>query len=71
LHATDRLIDIVSEAAGSESQTPAAIAALKRRGFLRILDVEQHHLPTCQVLITELRAALAADAKAEAFKAAR
>jgi len=71
LHATDRLIDIVSEAAGSESQTPAAIAALKRRGFLRILDVEQHHLPTCQVLIAELRAALAADAKAEAFKAAR
>jgi hypothetical protein len=60
LHAIDRLIDLVSEAAGSEPQTAAATAGLKRRGFLRILDVEQHHLPTCQALIVELRASLAA-----------
>jgi patatin-related protein len=65
LHAIDRLIDIVSEAVGSESQSPAAVAALKRRGFLRILDVEAGHLPTCEPLIAELRAALAADAAAE------
>jgi patatin-related protein len=71
LHAIDRLIDIVSEAAGFESQTAATVAALKKRGFLRILDVEQHHLPTCQGLIKELRAALATDEQPETFKAAR
>jgi AAA+ superfamily predicted ATPase len=70
LHAIDRLIDIVSEAVGSESQSPAAVAALKRRGFLRILDVEESHLPTCEPLIAELRAALAAD-EAPSFKAKR
>ncbi len=71
LHAIDRLIDIVSDAASSESQSPATVAALKRRGFLRILDVEEGHLPTCKQLIAELRAALAADEQAETFKAAR
>ncbi|WP_291557853.1 patatin-like protein [Bradyrhizobium sp.] len=71
LHAIDRLIDIVSEAVGSESQSPAAVAALKRRGFLRILDVEESHLPTCKPLIAELRAALAADGAPETFKAKR
>ncbi|MDE2467573.1 MAG: patatin-like protein [Bradyrhizobium sp.] len=65
LHAIDRLIDIVSEAAGSESQSPAAVAALKRRGFLRILDVEERHLPACKQLTEELRAALAADVQPE------
>jgi patatin-related protein len=58
LHAMDRLIDIVSEAAGPDSQTPAAIAATKKRGFLCILDVEERHLPACGKLIAELRAAL-------------
>lgn len=71
LHAIDRLIDIVSEAAGSESQPPAAIAALKKRGFLRILDVEEHHLPRCAKLIAELRAALTADERLETFKTVR
>ena len=71
LHAFDRLIDIVSEAAGSESRPPAAAAALKKRGFLRILDVEERHLPTCEKLIAELRAALTADEPLETFKAAR
>lgn len=61
LHAIDRLIDIVSEAADPESQSPAAIAALKRRGFLRILDAEERHLPACGQLIAALRAALIAD----------
>jgi patatin-related protein len=59
LHAMDRLIDIVSEAAGSDAQTSAAVAAQKRRGFLRILDAEQRHLPTCEKLIAELRTAIA------------
>ncbi|MBU6464861.1 MAG: hypothetical protein KGR71_20250, partial [Proteobacteria bacterium] len=53
------------EAAGSESQSPAAVAALKRRGFLRILDVEERHLPACKQLTEELRAALAADEQSE------
>lgn len=61
LHAIDRLIDIVSEAAGSESRSPAAVATIKKRGFLRVLDVEEHHLPTCEELIAKLRAALNAD----------
>jgi patatin-related protein len=71
LHAIDRLIDIVSEAAGSESRSPAARAAIKQRGFLRILDVEERHLPTCEKLIAELRAALAADERLETFKAGK
>jgi patatin-related protein len=71
LHAIDRLIDIVSEAAGDESQSPAALAALKRRGFIRILDVEERHLHTCEKLIAELRAALTADEQPEKFNAAR
>jgi hypothetical protein len=61
LHAIDRLIDIVSEAADPQSQSRAAVAALKRRGFLRILDAEERHLPACGQLIAALRAALSAD----------
>jgi patatin-related protein len=71
LHAIDRLIDIVSEAAGSESQIPAALAALKKRGFLRILDAEERDLPACAKLIAALRAVLTADEQPETFKAAR
>lgn len=61
LHAIDRLVDIVSEAAGSGSQSSAAIAATKTRGFLCILDVEERHLPACGKLIAELRAVLTVD----------
>ncbi|MBI5319028.1 patatin-like protein [Bradyrhizobium sp.] len=64
LHAVDRLIDIVSEAAGPDSQSPAVIAALKRRGFLRILDAEERHLPACRQLVEKLRAALMAEGTA-------
>jgi len=71
LHAIDRLIAIVSEAAGSETQSPAAVAALKRRAFLRILDVEEGHLSTCEQLIAELRAALTADEQPQTFKPVR
>ena len=56
LHALDRLIDIVCDAAGIE---PAAggidVLALKRRGFGRILDVEERHLTHSKQLIASLR----------------
>lgn len=59
LHAIDRLIDIVADAAGAEFQAQGSVAALKKKGFLRILEVEEAHLPTCVNLIANLRAALA------------
>ena len=58
LHAIDRLVDIVSDAAGAEFRMRFDVAALKKRGFLRILDAEEPHLPTCAMMIAELRAAL-------------
>jgi len=58
LHALERLIDIVCDAAGSEAIKSPAVQALKKRGFLRILDTEEIHLPTCSVMIAQLRAAL-------------
>jgi hypothetical protein len=60
LHAIDRLIDIVCDAAGPDGKTPAMVAAAKRRAVLRILDVEEPHLPTCAKMIAQMRAALAA-----------
>ncbi len=61
LHAVDRLIDIVGDAAGADTLSPTAIAALKRNAVLRILDAEESHLPTCGKMIAELRAALVAN----------
>jgi patatin-related protein len=58
LHAVDRLIDIVCDAAGADAPDRAAIAALKRRAILRILEVEEPHLPTCSNMVAELRAGL-------------
>jgi len=58
LHALERLIDIVCDAAGSELIKSPDIQALKKRGFLRILDAEEPHLPTCSVMIAQLRAAV-------------
>jgi hypothetical protein len=58
LRAVDRLIDIVSDAAGPDILSRTAVAALKRNALLRILDVEEPHLPTCKKMIAELRAAL-------------
>jgi hypothetical protein len=58
LHAVDRLIDIVCDAAGSAAPGPAVKAALKKNALLRILDVEEAHLPSCKTMIAELRAAL-------------
>jgi hypothetical protein len=58
LHAVDRLIDIVCDAAGADAPDRAAIAALKRRAIRRILDIEEPHLRTCTAMLAELRAAL-------------
>ena len=61
LHATDRLIDIVCDAAGADALTADEIAAHKRNAVLRILAAEEPHLPTCRNMIAQLRAALAAE----------
>ena len=58
LHAIDRLIDIVCDAAGPDAQSQTVVAALKRNAVRRILDAEEPHLPTCEKTIAELRAAL-------------
>ncbi|MCC7347503.1 MAG: DUF3376 domain-containing protein, partial [Variibacter sp.] len=59
LHAVDRLIDIVCDAAGAACPAKAAITALKKRAALHVLEVEEPHLSTCAAMIAELRAALA------------
>ena len=61
LHAADRLIDIVCDAAGPDAQSRTVVAALKRNAVRRILDAEEPHLPTCAKIIAELRAALEAN----------
>ena len=56
---------MVSEAVLSASTTYLVIragrdvAALKKQAVLRILEVEERHLPTCATMTAELRAALA------------
>ncbi len=60
LHAFDRLIDIVCDAAGLEAmQGRIDITALKKRGFSRILDSEEPHLANSKDLIAALRACVA------------
>lgn len=59
LHAFDRLIDIVCDAAGTDAIKPDSVRRLKEQGLLRIIANEEPHLPTCSRLIKELRAALA------------
>ncbi|MFO1079962.1 MAG: patatin-like protein [Reyranellaceae bacterium] len=56
LHALDRLIDIVCNSAGLEAgRNREQIAAWKARGFTRILDAEEAHLPNSAGLVAELR----------------
>jgi patatin-related protein len=56
LHAMDRLIDIVCDSAGMEGgEWRKDILALKRRGFTKILDAEEQHLPNSTALIAALR----------------
>jgi patatin-related protein len=60
LHALDRLLDIVCDSAGRDLLTAPELLALKKRGFMQILDAEEPHLPNSGGLIAELRAGVAA-----------
>ncbi|MEQ8508132.1 MAG: patatin-like protein [Rhodospirillaceae bacterium] len=58
LHAAERLIDIVADAASLEGAAENInLNRIKGRAFLAILETERHHLPTCQTLIAELKGA--------------
>jgi hypothetical protein len=60
LHALDRLIDVVCDAAGIDPvRDRIDVSALKRRGFIRILDVEEKHLTHSKDLIAALRRCVA------------
>jgi patatin-related protein len=60
LHALDRLIDIVCDAAGIEPGTGRIdVLALKKRGFSQILDTEDKHLTHSRDLIAALRGCVA------------
>ena len=61
LHAFDRLIDIVCNSAGIEQAGDGIdVPALKKRGFTRILDAEEAHLPHSRELFAALRRCVAA-----------
>jgi patatin-related protein len=55
LHAMDRLIDIVCDSAGLEGTGSIDVLALKKKGFMRILDTEEGHLAQSRELIDALR----------------
>jgi patatin-related protein len=59
LHAVDRLIDIVCDAAGSEATAAIDVLGLKQRAFARVLDVEEKDLTRSQGLIAALRRCVA------------
>ncbi len=61
LHAADRLIDIVCDAAGLEQRSGALdITAVKKRAFEVILDAEEKSLPRSEELVRALRRSVAA-----------
>jgi patatin-related protein len=61
LHALDRLIDIVVDAAGIDAARDGIdVPALKKRGFGRILDGEEKHLSHSRDLVAGLRRTVAA-----------
>lgn len=60
LHAAERLIDIVTDAATLEGAAQNVdVVQIKARAFLAILQTETTELATCQTLIAELRGAAA------------
>lgn len=59
LHAIDRLIDIVCDAAGPEATSAIDMLALKKRAFTRILDAEEKDLSQSADLIASLRKCVA------------
>ncbi|HEY7301888.1 MAG TPA: patatin-like protein [Xanthobacteraceae bacterium] len=68
LHAIDRLIDIVCDAAGPEATSTLDLSALKSRAFMQVLDAEEKHLPQSNDLIAALRRAVAQMASSGAKK---
>ena len=61
IHALDRLIDIVCNSAGLDiAKQRSTVAALKVRGFKKILDAEEKFLPNSVELIARLRRSIAA-----------
>jgi hypothetical protein len=54
LHAMDRLIDIVCDAAGADA-CRLDVPALKKRAFFRVLDAEEKHLAQSTELLAALR----------------
>jgi len=61
LHAADRLIDIVCDAAGIESESDSIdVTALKKRAFALILDAEEKYLPQSADLVATLRRSISA-----------
>lgn len=59
LHALDRLIDIVCNAAGAEATRGIDLLDLKLCGFASILDAEEANLPNCKAVIAQLRSGFA------------
>jgi patatin-related protein len=60
LHAIDRLIDIVCDAAEPEArQGGRGVLALKRKAFLSVLEAETKHLPNSAELLAALRESIA------------
>jgi len=59
LHALDRLIDIVCDCAGIEPGRED-VAAVKKRGFAKIVDAEERHLTHSAELLAALRGVIAA-----------
>ncbi len=61
LHAADRLVDIVCDAAGIESESDSIdVTALKKRAFALILDAEEKYLPQSADLVATLRRSISA-----------
>jgi hypothetical protein len=61
LHAVERLMDIVCDAAGIDQQHGGIdVLAIKRRAFERVLAAEESHLIYSADLIAALRRAVAA-----------
>jgi small nuclear ribonucleoprotein (snRNP)-like protein len=60
LHAVDRLIDIVLDAARIEGAAKDVdVIGLKVKAFTAILDIESKHLTECGDLIAQLRREIA------------
>jgi hypothetical protein len=61
LHGLDRLVDIVLSAANVDaSRRKDVVLAIKQKGFRRILDAEEKHLPNSAALVAALRRAVEA-----------